>query len=90
MKYIVYWEFESKDFETCAKKYADLPKELEGTSISENFAFLGETRGFQLLEVDDPAVISKLSFYYAPETDFTILPIVEVSQVMDAYKQLKS
>ncbi|MHA2157207.1 MAG: DUF3303 domain-containing protein [Candidatus Hodarchaeales archaeon] len=90
MKYIVFWEFEAKDFEICAKKYANLPEEMAAKSLSENFVVLGESRGFQLLETDDPLVISKLALYYGPETDFTVQPIIEATQVMEAFKQLKS
>ncbi len=90
MKYIVFWEFASKDFEVCTKKYADLPEGMTVKSLSENFVILGETRGFQLLETDDPRDIAKLALYYAPETEFSVQPIIEAAQVMETFQQLKS
>ncbi len=90
MKYIVFWEFAAKDLELIAKKYANQPEELKGLSISENYGILGETRGFQLLETNDPNILSKLALYYAPETDMTIQPIIEASKVLEAFQQVKT
>ncbi|PWI46609.1 hypothetical protein CEE45_15955 [Candidatus Heimdallarchaeota archaeon B3_Heim] len=90
MKYIVFWEFEAKDFEKSVQKYANLPEGMELKSLSENYVVLGETRGFQLLETDNPVDIAKLALYYAPETDFTVQPIIEAKQVMDTFEQLKT
>ena len=90
MKYILYWEFDIKDFEIIAQKYANVPEELSGKSISENYTVPGETRGFQLIEVEDPLEISKIALYYAPEVDITAQPIIEAKQVMKAFQQTKT
>ena len=90
MKYIIFWEFTAKDFETVAKKFANLPEEMSGTSISENYGILGETRGFQLIETADPLLLSKLALYYAPEAEITVQPIIEAKHVLEAFQQMKT
>lgn len=89
MKYILFWEIKPEDLETSVKKYIELPEEFAVTSISETYVFAGQTKGFQLVETDDPERMIKATLYYLPELKMKYVPIVEASKVVEVYQSMK-
>lgn len=80
MKYIAFYKTKPEYLKAAAKKQAEIP-EFGVKSLSESYAILGKTKGFQLFEVEDEKELEKMVLYYMPELEFKILPIIEVEEV---------
>ncbi|MHA2369571.1 MAG: DUF3303 domain-containing protein [Candidatus Hodarchaeales archaeon] len=89
MKYILFWEIKPEDMEKAVKKYLELPEEYAVTVISENYTFAGQSKGFQLMETDDPERIIRTTLYYTPELKLKLMPIIEASKVVEVYQNMK-
>lgn len=81
MKYIAYFKTKPEDLKAAVKKQAEMP-EFGVKSLSESYAILGKTKGFQLFETEDEKEIEKMVLYYMPELEFKILPIIKVEEII--------
>ena len=93
MKYICQWEFEAKDFDKIIPLFQKMV-ELRGRpgypkGIGPTYAFSGETKGFQLYEVDDPQQITNHYVHYHPYLKLTWKPLTEATDVVATYLKSK-
>ena len=81
MKFMAIFKIKNPaDLQAAAKKRVELP-EFEMKSITKAFGIIGQTKGFQILEVEDEKELAKLAYYYLPEVRFKFLPLLEVEEI---------
>ncbi len=92
MKYIAFWEMKPEDvdrvFAKFRKKIEVGTEKLFGPGLKTLFGpyHIGlETRGFTVLETDNPAELVNYSSYYLPELPMKILPIVDSTEMVSGW-----
>lgn len=95
MKYIAFWEFNPEDFEKVIEKFMQIRAERNTgakkypKSLSAAFTMVGEPKGFQLFETDDPEQLVNLSLHYVPLVKFKFIPIIESTKGVEIYHKMK-
>lgn len=95
MKYIAFWEFNREDFEKVIEKFMQIHVERKlraekyPKSLSAAYTMVGEPKGFQLFETDDPEQLVNLSLHYVPLVKFNFIPIIESTKGVEIYQKMK-
>jgi hypothetical protein len=83
IKYIVFWEYDKKDEEALFKK---LPFTGDLNRLSSSYYLGGQTKGFTLVEEEDFEKIEKHYQHFAPMARTKVLPIIELTKVLEVRK----
>ncbi len=92
MKYIAFWEMKPED---APKVFAKFQKKMElgtetlfGPGLKTLFGpyHIGmETKGFTVMETDNPAELANYSSYYLPEMKTKIYPITDSKEMVASW-----
>ena len=92
MKYIAFWEMKPEDVPKVIAKYKVRNKSgmenLFGAGLKTLFGpcHIGlETKGFTILETNNPEKLANYSSYYLPELTMKIYPINDSKQVVASW-----
>ncbi len=92
MKYIAFWEMKPEDVDKVVAKFKKRnemgPEKLFGAGLKTLFGpfHIGlETKGFTVLETDNPAELANYSSYYLPELTMKIFPINDSNEMVTAW-----
>ncbi|MFW9986335.1 MAG: DUF3303 domain-containing protein [Candidatus Odinarchaeota archaeon] len=95
MKYIVFWEYESKDLEKAIEKLKEFREKIKknperyAKSISPNYTMGIGFQGFQLFEAEKPEQLARMVLHYRPEVTFEIVHITETKTMLTLYEKLE-
>ncbi len=90
MKYIAFWEMKPEDVSKVIakfKKRSETP-DLFGAGLRTLFGpyHIGlETKGFTVLETDNPMELANFSSYYLPELAMKIYPINDSNEMIGSW-----
>lgn len=95
MKYIAFWEFGPGDLDKIVQKYEETTAEREEAPgkypkiIFQPHSYLGEFKGFTLMEADDPEQLVNLQIQYMPGMKYSFVPIFDAIELIELYKKTK-
>ena len=95
MKFIGFFEYCAEDADKVIEKFKQISAERQkGTErfakmIFGPFNFSGETKGFGIVETDDPDKLSNIGIFYLPEVKCNFLPIEDSSKTIELYLKMK-
>ncbi|MEM2841775.1 MAG: DUF3303 family protein [Thermoproteota archaeon] len=91
MKFIAFWEFNAEDTNKVIEKFKVQVAEAEKfpKTIFGPYNFIGETKGFTILETDDPDKLMNSAIYYDPELKFKFIPIIETTKGAELWLGMK-
>jgi hypothetical protein len=83
MQFVGFWEYDPKDMEEISEIMGKCESGLE--FIFGPVSIGGQHRGFTIFETEDIDKITKYVAHYAPLVDFTVYPLVRVSEFFEKY-----
>ena len=97
MKYVGLWTITPEHMEKAIERNSKLLAMKEGQgvrarfpkSLSENYNYCGQNKGFQIFEVENPDQIAAVNAYYAPYIEFEFLPIDNATHVAKVFMEIK-
>jgi hypothetical protein len=97
MKWLGYWEMDSKDMDINIKKYQELLKAREKNDsrfpqrpISDNFAFVGEYKGFIIYDDDTTEEqLANVAYHFKDTMKWEFKPIMVASKTIELYMKSK-
>ena len=89
MKYILYWEIDTKRIDDVIEKLSKVVPDESGkfpVKLSESYSLGGQFKGFRLVEAT-PEQQMNLMVNVMPEMKVKFVPIIEFPEVIKAYKR---
>ncbi len=85
MKFIAFWEMKPEDTVKVIPKYQKRD-ELGGMKTLYGPCHIGgQSKGFTIVETDDPGALVNYSNYYTPDLTMTIYPIADSKDVVQSW-----
>ena len=80
MKYMMTFSIAPGDVMATRKRFAE-PEPTEGIKLVGRWHEMGTSKGFALIETDDPVAISKFFVYWADLVDIKVVPVIDDEQM---------
>ena len=77
MKYMIVFSIAPENMEAVRKRFLENTEPLEGVKRFGRWSEFATGKGFDLLETDDPAAMSRLTNYWSDLVDLKVVPVVE-------------
>jgi hypothetical protein len=97
MKYVAFWTIQPEHMEKAIEAYSKVLalkpdqgiRALFPESLSENYSFCGQNKGFQIYEVENPDQITAVTAYYNPYIQFEFIPIDHANNAAKTFMEAK-
>jgi hypothetical protein len=96
MKYVSFWTIKPEHMEKAIEAYSKLLESKQGEgvralfpkSLTDNYNFCGQSKGFQVFEVDNPDQMTAITAYYNPYIQFKFIPVDDAQNTTKVFMKV--
>lgn len=84
MKYMCTWSIAPEKKIAITERFKENAEPMDGVKQLGRWFSLGTTKGFRLIEADDPKAVKKMTRYWEDLGDFEIWPVLDEEENMES------